>query len=285
MTTGSALPSLPRSVPRGRSISWLHWFASATACQVARPPVRIRLERPAFGDFYFQAFNGSVSLPVAGYNYNSDWTPLLAGLSPAGMAASLAARSFATERSSACDRSMSAVSPVATMLVASRRITLSAKSKLMHRSKQHLYSMASSARPIILLGTVRPSVRGIMVPMAVVLSAASLYLNEANCFLGAVRALSAWARPRGKIPHTLAEGVKPYPVKSGHKPWTPAQIAAIDQLDGMVRRGVLLYLYTGQRGSDVVRLGWTKIDEGGFALRQRKTGREVWCPIVPELAK
>ena len=97
MTTGSALPTLPQSVPCGRSISWLHWFASATACQVARPPVRIRLERPAFGDFYFQAFNGSVSLPVAGYNYNSDWTPLLAGLSPTGMAASLAARSFATD--------------------------------------------------------------------------------------------------------------------------------------------------------------------------------------------
>ena len=94
MTTGSALPTLPQSVPRGRSISWLHRFAYATACQVARPPVRIRLDRPAFGDFYFQAFNGSVSLPVAGYNYNSDWTPLLAGLSPAGMAASLAARSI-----------------------------------------------------------------------------------------------------------------------------------------------------------------------------------------------
>ena len=97
MTTGSALPTLPQSVPRGRSISWLHRFASATACQVACPPVRIRPERPAFGDFYFQAFNGSVSLPVAGYNYNSDWTPLLAGLSPAGMAASFAARSFTTD--------------------------------------------------------------------------------------------------------------------------------------------------------------------------------------------
>ena len=36
-------------------------------------PVRIRLDRPAFGDFYLQAFNGSVSLPVAGYNYNSGW--------------------------------------------------------------------------------------------------------------------------------------------------------------------------------------------------------------------
>ena len=41
--------------------------------------------------FYFQASNGSVALPVAGYDYNSVWTPLLAGLSPAGMAASLAA--------------------------------------------------------------------------------------------------------------------------------------------------------------------------------------------------
>jgi hypothetical protein len=89
-------PNTPAIRSTRATISWLHWFASATACQVARPPVRIRLARPAFGDFYFQAFNGSVSLPVAGYNYNSDWTPLLAGLSPAGMAASLAARSFAS---------------------------------------------------------------------------------------------------------------------------------------------------------------------------------------------
>src|SRR3954465_3096514 len=29
-----------------------------------------------------------VARPAAGYHYNSDWTPLLAGLSPAGMAAS-----------------------------------------------------------------------------------------------------------------------------------------------------------------------------------------------------
>src|SRR3974377_500938 len=63
----------------------------ATPCQVARPPVRIRPIHSATGGFYFQASNGSVALPVAGYDYNSDWTPLLAGLSPARMAASLAA--------------------------------------------------------------------------------------------------------------------------------------------------------------------------------------------------
>jgi hypothetical protein len=31
------------------------------------------MPRPALGDFYNQAFNGSVTLPVAGYNYNSGW--------------------------------------------------------------------------------------------------------------------------------------------------------------------------------------------------------------------
>lgn len=108
--------------------------------------------------------------------------------------------------------------------------------------------------------------------------------GKANEFLGVMRALSAWARARDKIPQTLTEGVKPYKSSTGHKPWTPAQIAAIDGLTGTLRRGIMLYLYTGQRGSDVVRLGWTHIDDGGFALAQRKTKREVWCPIVPELA-
>ena len=55
------------------------------------PPCTDLTGLPATGGFYFQASDGSVILAVAGYDYNSDWTPLLAGLSPAGMAASLAA--------------------------------------------------------------------------------------------------------------------------------------------------------------------------------------------------
>src|SRR5262249_1153967 len=55
------------------------------------PPCTDLTSLPANGGFYFQAFDGSVTLPVAGYNYNSVWTPLLTGLSPAGIAASLAA--------------------------------------------------------------------------------------------------------------------------------------------------------------------------------------------------
>ncbi len=107
--------------------------------------------------------------------------------------------------------------------------------------------------------------------------------GKANTFLGGIRALSSWARSRGLLDHSITDGVEPYAKTGGHKPWTPAQIAAIPKLSSMVRRGVMLYLYTGQRGSDVVRLVPNMIDDGGFSLVQRKTGREVWCPILPEL--
>jgi integrase len=108
---------------------------------------------------------------------------------------------------------------------------------------------------------------------------------KANQFLSVMRVLSGWALVSDKITQGLTEGVKAYKVKGGHKPWTDAQIAiAHAKLSGNVRRGVMLYLYTGQRGQDVVRLGPTDIDDGGFDLGQKKTGVDVWCPIVSELA-
>lgn len=109
--------------------------------------------------------------------------------------------------------------------------------------------------------------------------------GAANNFLGVMRAFSSWAVVNDYLAQSMTDGVKPYKVTGGHKPWTDAQIkAAHDHLTGMVRRGVMLALYTGQRGSDVVRLGPTFVDEGGFDLAQIKTGRQVWCPILPELA-
>src|SRR5262249_41114698 len=64
----------------------VHTFA--TACQSARP---------RYGSDHLRGQRGLLlpgfqrDEPVAGYNYSSDWTPLLTGLSPARMAASLAA--------------------------------------------------------------------------------------------------------------------------------------------------------------------------------------------------
>lgn len=109
--------------------------------------------------------------------------------------------------------------------------------------------------------------------------------GKANNFLSAMRALSRWARVRDHIDHSLTEGVKPYSTDGGHRPWTEDQInAALTKLKGVIRRGVVLYMYTGMRGSDAVRLGRTHIDDGGFDLTTQKQKRDVWCPIVPELA-
>lgn len=108
--------------------------------------------------------------------------------------------------------------------------------------------------------------------------------SKANNFLGTMRALSSWALVNDHISQSFVEGVKPFETKGGHRPWTLEQVKVIDKLPSMIRRGVKLYLLTGLRGSDVTRLGWTDIDENGFSITQKKTGREVWIPILPELA-
>lgn len=109
--------------------------------------------------------------------------------------------------------------------------------------------------------------------------------SKANHFLGCMKSFSGWARVKDYTTQSMTEGVRAYKTTGGHKPWTEEQIAAGKaKLTGDIRKGFLLYLYTGQRGQDVVRLGWTHIDDGGFNLGQKKTGVEVWCPIVPDLA-
>jgi hypothetical protein len=90
--TGSALPTLPQI----RFVRVVDFVASVVRTLLRPASLLAPLHgsdriAPAIGDVYFQASNGSVPLPVAGYNYSIDWTPMLAGLSPAGMAASLAA--------------------------------------------------------------------------------------------------------------------------------------------------------------------------------------------------
>jgi len=106
-----------------------------------------------------------------------------------------------------------------------------------------------------------------------------------NNLLGALRAVSSWGLERGHFDHSITESVKPYKSDGGHRPWTAEQCLAAERgLTGMVRRAYFLARYTGQRGSDVVRLGPHMVDDGGFRIVQQKTQREVWCPIDPELA-
>src|SRR5215210_3980341 len=89
--SGSALPTLPQSVSRGACFRGFPGSHLLRPVRLLAPLDGSDQVSPATGGFYIQASGGSVALPVAGYDYNRNWTPLLAGLSPAGMAASLAA--------------------------------------------------------------------------------------------------------------------------------------------------------------------------------------------------
>lgn len=40
---------------------------------------------------------------------------------------------------------------------------------------------------------------------------------------------------------------------------------------------------TGQRIGDVLEMRWSDIQDGGFVVRQSKTGKELWVPILPDL--
>jgi integrase len=109
--------------------------------------------------------------------------------------------------------------------------------------------------------------------------------GAANNVLSSFRAMCGWARgPVGLLSHDPAHGVKAYEPGEGHKPWTHAQLAyASENFTGMLRRWYFLARYTGQRESDCVRLCPEHEDDGGFTLRQRKSGAVPWCPIFPEL--
>ena len=103
--------------------------------------------------------------------------------------------------------------------------------------------------------------------------------GKANNVLGVMRAFSTWARARDHIEASITEGVEAYGTRGGHRPWTPEQIkAAYTELKGVVRKGVILYMYTGMRGSDAVRLGPTMIDEGGFDLGWKEQVKPAFVP-------
>jgi len=110
--------------------------------------------------------------------------------------------------------------------------------------------------------------------------------GAANNTLDALKALCRWANgPADLLTHDPTHGVQRFAKGEGHHPWTEEQLAYAEAtFTGMVRRFFCLSRYTGQRISDIVRLGPNDEDEGGFSLPQKKTGVRPWCPIFPELA-
>lgn len=81
--------------------------------------------------------------------------------------------------------------------------------------------------------------------------------------------------------------IKPVKVKSeGYHSWTESEIEQFEARHAVgtkARLAMALLLYTGQRRSDVVRMGRQHIRDGCIHVRQQKTGTELEIPILPAL--
>jgi integrase len=107
--------------------------------------------------------------------------------------------------------------------------------------------------------------------------------RTANALRQALRALMQHAVEIGMRVDDPTRDVRAVPVKSdGYHSWTEAEIAQFERhhpVGSRARLAFALLLYSGQRRSDVVRMGRQHISDGALFVRQQKTGREVWIPI------
>jgi len=74
---------------------------------------------------------------------------------------------------------------------------------------------------------------------------------------------------------------------AGYATWTEDHIAAFERAHPIGSRARLafgLMLFTGQRKSDAIRVGWQHVRGGTLHVTQRKTGDELQIPILADLA-
>jgi len=112
--------------------------------------------------------------------------------------------------------------------------------------------------------------------------------STARNFLNTIRALMAHCMTVGLITTDPTVGVKRPPIKtSGYTTWSEDHIAAFEQahpIGSRARLAFSLMLYTGQRKSDAIRMGWQHVRGNILHVVQAKTGAELQIPILPDLA-
>jgi integrase len=113
--------------------------------------------------------------------------------------------------------------------------------------------------------------------------------RTANALRQSLRALMQHAVEIGLRSDDPTRDVRKLPIArgEGYHSWTEAEIAQFEQRHPVASRARLafaLLLYTGQRRSDVVRMGRQHLSDNAICVRQQKTGREVWVPVHEALA-
>ena len=109
----------------------------------------------------------------------------------------------------------------------------------------------------------------------------------ANYALRVLRVVMEHCVDLGWRDHNPAKGVSEIKTeKSGRQPWPGALLEAYRRqcpLGSRERLLMELCVCTGQRIGDVLDMRWSDIRDGGFSVKQNKTGKELWVPILPQL--
>jgi integrase len=113
--------------------------------------------------------------------------------------------------------------------------------------------------------------------------------SAARNFLNTLRALIAFAIDAGICADDPTLGVKRPKIKAGDgfKMWEEADIAKFEArhpLGTIERLALALLLCTGQRRSDVVRMGPQHVEGDMIRVRQQKTGTPLMIPLHPDLS-
>jgi integrase len=108
--------------------------------------------------------------------------------------------------------------------------------------------------------------------------------GTANVLRRSLRALMQHAVEIGMRPDDPTRDVRKLPTAKGegYHSWNEAEIERFEHhhpIGSRARLAFALLLYTGQRRSDVVRMGRQHVSDGAISVRQVKTGREVWIPV------
>ena len=113
--------------------------------------------------------------------------------------------------------------------------------------------------------------------------------QAANVLLKTLRLLLNHAVFTGMIPSNPALGVRGYRSKGdGVHAWSEAEVAQYQARHPIGTKAWLalaLPLFTAQRRSDVIRMGWQHVTGNTITVRQQKTGTPLDIELHPELAR
>ncbi|MBX6426836.1 MAG: tyrosine-type recombinase/integrase [Variibacter sp.] len=112
--------------------------------------------------------------------------------------------------------------------------------------------------------------------------------HAAAHLLRIIRKLTGVALDEGWIEYDPTYRISLRPPYQGWKAWSDDARAAFERhwpLGTTPRLAYALALYFGHRRSDIAKVKWSDLEEGGGNVVQRKTRAALWIPMHPELAR